>query len=132
MFMKYSQVIGIFAVLAMIGICYLPWVYIASIDSIVTGFQSRGTAFGEPGLMNVILSVVCLVFFLVRKIWAKRINVFIGAIDFAWSVRNYLLLTVCQAGECPEKRIGLYLQLVATFIILLMTFLPKIELPRDS
>ena len=59
-------------------------------------------------------------------------NVFIAAINFAWAIRNYILLTTCQAGECPEKRAGLYLLLIATFIIQLMVFFPKIALPKQK
>lgn len=130
--MKHSQLIGIVAALAAIGICYMPWVFIVSNNTLITGLDSGVTNFGRPGLMIIILSVTCLLFFAVPKIWAKRTNVFIAAINFAWAIRNYILLTTCQAGECPEKRAGLYLLLIATFIIQLMAFFPKIALPEEK
>ena len=130
--MKHSQLTGIIAALAVIGICYMPFVVIASEHIVITGLDSGSTSFGKPGLMNIILSVVCMLLFATPKVWAKRMNVFIAAINFAWAIRNYLLLTTCNAGECPEKKLGLYLLLIACFIIQIMTFMPKIKLPKEE
>ena len=130
--MKHSQLTGIIAALAVIGICYMPWVFIAGNNILITGLDAGATNFGRPGLMNMIFSIVGIVFFAVQKIWAKRTNVFIATINFSWAIRNYILLTTCQAGECPEKRAGLYLLLITTFIILLMTFFPKIAIPQEK
>ncbi|QEC69575.1 hypothetical protein FRZ67_20545 [Panacibacter ginsenosidivorans] len=131
--MKHSQLIGIIAVFALIGICFMPWTFIASQNITVTGFSSEGTSFGKPGYLNVVLSVVCLIFFIVPKIWAKRTNVFIAAINLAWAFRNYLLLSVCLLGECPEKKTGLYLLLLAAGIIQVMALLPEMNIEeRDK
>jgi len=130
--MRYSQLIGIIAALALIGICYIPWVYITSIQSTVTGLQSAGTSFGKPGLLNIVLSVICILFFIIPRIWAKRTNVFFGTINFAWAIRNYFILTTCMSGECPEKKAGLYLLLITSFIILVMTLLPKMEIAQEK
>lgn len=125
--MKYSQLIGIIAVLALLGICFMPWTIIASKNIVVTGFASEGTNFGKPGYLNAILSAICLLLFATPKIWAKRTNVFIAAINLAWAFRNYLLLSGCLLGECPEKKAGLYLVLLAAGIIQVMALLPKIK-----
>ncbi len=130
--MKYSQLLGIIAALSITAICYMPWVFIAGNNIVVTGLDSGLTDFGRPGLMDIFLSCVCAVLFAVPKIWAKRTNVFIATLNFAWSIRNFILLTTCQAGECPEKQAGLYLLLIVSFTMLLMTFLPKIALPADE
>jgi hypothetical protein len=130
--MKYSQLIGIIAVLALIAICFMPWVYIASVNIIVTGLHAEGTNFGKPGLVNIMLGIVCIILFLLPKIWAKRVNFFVGTINFAWSVKNYIVVTACFAGDCPEKRTGIFLQLIASLIIMVMTFLPKVALPEEK
>ena len=130
--MKHSQLIGILAVLALIGICFLPWSYIPSKEITITGFNSEGTQFGKPGYLNVILSSVCLLLFSLPKIWAKRTNVFIAAINLAWAVRNYFLLSSCLLGECPEVKPGLYLLIIATVIIQLMALLPKIKVEQST
>jgi len=130
--MKHSQLIGIIAVFALIGICFMPWTFIVSQNITVTGFSSAGTSFGKPGYLNVVLSVVCLIFFSIPKIWAKRTNVFIAAINLAWAFRNYLLLSGCLLGECPEKKAGLYLLLLAAGIIQVMALLPMMNVEESD
>ncbi len=124
--MKYSQLIGFGAALLLIGICFLPWSFIASLQLTITGFHAEGTDYGKPGLFNTILCLFMLIFFMVPAIWAKRTNVFIAALNFAWAIRNYLLLSACMMGECPEKKTALYILPVIAFIILLMSLLPRL------
>ncbi|MBI2282416.1 MAG: hypothetical protein HYU71_01760 [Bacteroidetes bacterium] len=126
--MKHSQTIGIIATLALVAICFLPWSYIASRQITITGFQAVGTHFGKPGLLTVILSGVMLVMFAVPAIWSKRTNVLIAALNLAWSFRNYLMISTCLMGECPEKKPALYAQVALSAVILLMTLLPRLDL----
>lgn len=126
--MKYSQTIGIIATLALVAVCFLPWSYIASRQITITGFQAVGTHFGKPGLFTVILSGIMLVMFAVPAIWSKRTNVFIAALNLAWSFRNYLMVSTCLMGECPEKRPALYAHVALSVLILLMSLLPKLDL----
>ncbi|HEY2727029.1 MAG TPA: hypothetical protein VGI61_07645 [Parafilimonas sp.] len=127
--MKYSQLFGITAVIILAAICYLPWSFIGEKNIIITGMSAPGTMFGKTGLMHFVLGVPLIVFFIVSKIWVKRINVFIGAINLAWSIRNYILLTTCFMGECPKIKIGLILSMALSTFILIMTFFPKIKMP---
>lgn len=126
--MKHSQTIGIIATLSLVAICFLPWSYITSRQITITGFQAVGTNFGKPGLFTVILSGIMLVMFAVPAIWSKRTNVFIAALNLAWSFRNYLMISTCLMGECPEKKPALYAQVALSVLILLMTLLPKLDL----
>lgn len=96
-------------------------------DILVTGFKTSGTNFGKPGMMHVVLCVVMILFFALPKTWAKRTNFFIAAINLAWAIRNFILLSGCQAGECPEKKAGLYLELFVSAAILAMSLLPKMK-----
>lgn len=125
--MKYSQVIGIIIGLILIGVCYMPWTYIPAKEIVISGMHAEGTLFGKPGLLNIILTIVMVFFFAIPRIWSKRTNVFIGALNFAWSVRNYLILTNCFMGECPEKKLGIFLLLLLSFVLLLFTFFPNIK-----
>lgn len=127
--MKHSQVIGIIAVLAMAVLCFMPWTFIASRQITVTGMHAEGTNFGRPGLFHLILGTVAAIMFLVPRIWAKRTNVFVAALNIAWAFRNYLLLSSCMMGECPEKKPALYLLLLVAVIIQIMALLPKVTLP---
>ncbi|MES2005978.1 MAG: hypothetical protein V4450_15780 [Bacteroidota bacterium] len=128
--MKHSQTIGIIAALAMMGTCFLPWSFIASQNITVTGFYAEGTNFGKPGLFNVVMCAIMLVMFAIPAIWSKRTNVFVAAMNLAWSFRNYLLLSSCMMGECPEKKPALYFLLVLAFIIQAMTLLPKLPVKQ--
>ena len=125
--MKYSQLLGCLAVILLAGICFLPWSFIDEKQTLITGMSAPGTVYGKPGLMHFVLGFILILFFLIPKIWAKRINVFIAAINLAWSIRNYILLTTCFMGECPEKRYGLYLELLFCTSILIFTFLPDLN-----
>jgi hypothetical protein len=42
----------------------------------------------------------------------------VAAFNFAWAVRNFLLIPVCQMGECPVRRIGLYLLLLSSLALI--------------
>lgn len=128
--MRYSQTIGLIAALLMIGLCFLPWSFIASKQLVVTGIEATGTNFGKPGLFNIILCTVMGVFFLVPRIWAKRTNVFIAAFNLAWSFRNYLLVSSCMMGECPEKKPAIFLLLALALLAQLMALFPKIALKK--
>ena len=130
--MKHSQLIGIIAAVSILCICFLPWSYIPSVQVTVSGFHAEGTSFGKPGVLNCLLCLAAIVLFSIPAIWAKRTNVFIGALNLAWSLRNYLLLSSCMMGECPEKEIALYGLMSVSVIMLVMTFLPKIEIKKSD
>ncbi|MBH2004922.1 MAG: hypothetical protein I8H66_09560 [Sphingobacteriia bacterium] len=126
--MKYSQQIGMMLALAVIGVCWMPWVVIESKAILVDGFHTTGTNFGRPGLFLSYASGMAFVLFILNRIWAKRTNVFITTFAFAWSVRNYLILSACYGGECPQKQPGLYLEVALTAMMLLMSLLPKMDI----
>ena len=124
-FMRYSNYIGAVATIILIISCFTPWVYISPIQTIITGFSTEHTNFGKPGLMHVILSSFAFILFLLTKIGAKRVNVFVCALNFSWALRNYLLVSNCELGECPEKRFGIYAVVLLSFLMLIMSLLPK-------
>lgn len=124
--MKYSQSIGIVLALALTGICFIPWSYIPSIQTTLTGMSTGATQFGRPGVLTIVFSLTSAVLFLVPRIWSKRLNVIVAAIGLSWAVRNYLLLSACLMGECPEKKAGLYLLLLLTSGVMLMSLIPKL------
>lgn len=117
----------------MLGAALMPWIYIPSIQVEVTGFgAATKTVFGKPALMNLYLMIPTLILFLVPTLWAKRINLYLGAIGFAWALRNLFLLSTCRNGECPERLVWLYVYLVAAFVVLLMTVLPDVKMKKQA
>ena len=129
--MKHSQLAGIVIAILIIILCFLPWSYVAEEHLTIQGMNASGTNFGRPGLLNVVFSVLMIILFCIPKIWAKRTNLFIGAINFAWSLRNYLLVTTCFFGECPQKLPELYFLIITCFGAMLMSFLPKVDIKKD-
>jgi hypothetical protein len=129
--MKYSQQLGFLLALIVLGTCFFPWVIIESKQLTISGFQTKGTNFGRPGIFIVFTAGLSVLFFLINTIWAKRINVFVTTFCFAWSVSKYLMLSACYAGECPQKQIALYVLVIASAIMMVMSFLPKIAVSKS-
>lgn len=121
---------GAVAAVGVVVTCFLPWVQLDEIT--ITGFFSGPTNFGKPGLMNTILSGLAILLFLLPKIWAKRTNMFVTTFNMAWSARNYLLITQCVMGECPNKRYGIYLLVFLSVVMLVMSLIPKQALKQDN
>lgn len=117
----------------MLAVAFMPWVYIPSVQATITGFGSEThKLFGKPALMNVYLMVPLTIFFLAPVMWMKRINPFLGAINFAWALRNLFLLSTCRNGECPDRIFWLYLYVAAAFVVLVMTLLPNLKVKTSK
>ena len=125
--MKYSQFLGVAACVALIINCFFPWSYVAEIHLLITGING-GDTLGKPGLFNIILCVLMIAFFMIPKIWAKRTNVVLGALNIAWSLRNYLLVSTCSGGICPDKQWGIFMLFLLSFFIEVMTFMPPMKI----
>jgi hypothetical protein len=125
--MKHSNYVGIVAALLLIGCCFLPWVYIVSIKLTITGLKTEHTRFGQPGLLHIIFSVFSIILFLFPVTWAKSTNLFIATFNFAWSLRNFLLIPLCELGECPQKLLGIYAIIVFSIIMFAMALIPKVN-----
>lgn len=125
--MKYAQQIGMIAALLLIGACFLPWTYIESRQLTISGFSAAGTNFGKPGLFTIVFTSLSLLLFATPRIWAKRLNVFIGAVNLAWAIRNYILISSCMLGECPVKKPALYALVVLSALIQAMALFPRLE-----
>ena len=130
--MKNSQWIGIAAALLLIGACFLPWAYFPDLQKDFTGFFSEKNTYGRPGKVFVFLCVIAIIFFLIPKVWAKRANIFIGALTIAFGIKCFLLFTACYKGICPDKKLGIFLVLIASAIMTLAAILPDIKLKDRS
>lgn len=131
--MKYSQYIGIVAGIALVIVCTLPWVYIPSLQVYLTGINGKASAelnFGSQIQSHGFLSTIMIICFFVNKIWAKRVNVFLGAVNLAWAFKNFLIFSMCRGGECPEKQVALYLLIVFAAVMFVMSLLPKLEVRK--
>jgi hypothetical protein len=130
--MRYMKWIGLFAVILLVVSCFLPWVIIISKNIVVSGVDSTGTNFGKPGYAHFVLSFFFIVFHLIPKLWAKRINLLIVALNIAWAIRNYFIISMCREGECPEKQTGLWLVLFASALMLIAALFPDVQLKEEK
>ena len=92
--MKYSQTLGVVFALLLISACYLPWCIIPSKALIISGMNTTGTVLGKPGYMHIFFGVISILLFVIQRVWSKRVNLLIMALNFAWAIRNYLLMSM--------------------------------------
>jgi len=130
--MRYMKWVGLVAVILLVASCFLPWVSIISKNIVVSGIDSTGTNFGKPGYTHFVLSVFFIIFHFIPKLWAKRINLLVVALNIAWAIRNYFIISMCREGECPEKQIGLWLVMLASLLMLIASLFPDVQLKEEK
>src|SRR5579885_926456 len=126
--MRFIKWIGFAAAILLVIACFLPWVLIESKNITVSGIESTGTSFGKPGYFHFLMVLFFLFFHFISKVWAKRSNLLIVALNLAWAIRNYILISSCQMGECPDKKIGIYLLIPLSVLMLAAALFPDIEI----
>jgi hypothetical protein len=117
---------SIAAAVIVLSACFFPWIHIESKDIIVSGVSAEGTSYGKPGYMHFILAGFFLMFMLFNKTWAQRAAVFLAAFNLAWAIRNYIVISSCHGGECPQKQVALYAALIFSVLMLLFSLLVKL------
>ncbi len=106
---------GIVLILA----CFMPWVTIDSKNIVISGVDATGTSFGKPGYMHFLLAAISIILLLIQKTLAVRIAIFLTAFNAAWSVRNFIVISACYGGICPEKQAGLYLIVASSMVMMI-------------
>jgi len=128
--MKYSQTIGIILTAFLLFLTTQPLVIIESRHWVITGWKVAETNFGQPGKFMLYMGVMNIILFALPYIPAKRFNMVFAILNFSWTIRNFLILSACAMGECPQKQWPLYACVAVSFTILIMTFLPKIDVNK--
>lgn len=128
--MRYMKWTGLAVAVLMIVSCFSPWVIIESKNITVSGIDASGTNFGKPGYFHFIMTAFFLVFNFVPRLWAKRANLLVTALNLGWAIRNYFLITACAGGECPEKKMGIYMMLLASVLMLVSALFPDMKPPQ--
>lgn len=130
--MRFMKWIGLMAVILLVVSCFTPWVFIESKNIIVSGIDSTGTNFGKPGFFHFLFSFFFILFHFIKKIWAKKWNLLVVALNIAWAIRNFIIISVCREGDCPEKKAGMYMVLLASAIMFLSALFPDIEIKEEK
>lgn len=104
---------------ALILSCFMPWTFYADIRQTFTGFFSYKNEYGRPGMLLVPVSVVVVVLMQIRKLWSKRVNLFLTALTVGYSIKTYILFTSCYNAYCPQKLSGIYIMLFSSVTMLI-------------
>ena len=123
---------GLLSAMLLIGISFLPWVVILSRDITVTGVYAEGTNFGKPAYFHFLAVILFIVFTLSGKLWSARGNLIVTALNMAWAIRNFLVLTMCRGGDCPEKKPAIFLVLATSIVMLIAALFPDIKLNKKG
>ncbi len=126
--MKYSKWIGVAACLILIAACFTPWTYHSDINKTFTGFFSENNAYGKPGKFLTFFAITSAILILLKKIWAKRIHLFLAALFTGYAIKSYILYASCYNAYCPEKKYGIYLMIISCLIILIVSIFPEMKL----
>ncbi|MEO8772021.1 MAG: hypothetical protein ABI402_18125 [Ferruginibacter sp.] len=131
MFSKFMYYTGLMATVAIIGCCFLPWVHFNSTNTTFTGYNVTkfvtGNYYGRAGIPITILSIVVLILMLLPQLWAKRTNLFMAALLFAYCIRTYIIFTSSLFEGEVEKLVGIYMIVLLSFIMLVASLFPKGE-----
>jgi len=123
--MRFKLILSILAVGLLVVSCLLPWMTIESKGITITGVDATGTDYGRPGFFHFFWGGLYLVLILINRVWSKRTAIILAAFNIAWMFRNFLLLPACLMGECPVRKAGLYLLLVASLMMFITPMLTK-------
>jgi hypothetical protein len=129
---KYLKWIGVLAAVLLVVSCFTPWVFIESQKITVSGVDTTGTSFGKPGYLHFIMAFFFLLFSFIPMLWAKRANLAVVGINMAWAIRNFLLIAVCRGGECPSRKTGLWLMMLASVLMLAAALFPDVNLKENK
>lgn len=119
---------GIFAALVVIVSAFFPWVVIESKDLVVTGVDNSGLNYGRRGYWHFIFCGLFILLSLFKSVEARRVNVFVAAINLAWSLANFLVYK-CEGGECPSKQPALYISILGSIGMMVAVLFAQDPLP---
>ena len=97
-----------------------------------TGFSTYQNQYGKPGKLLSTIAIIVFAFMLLRKIWAKRANLFIAALGVGYAIKTYVLFTSCYNAYCPEKKMGIFIMLVSSIILLVAAAFPDLKLEEEK
>lgn len=126
--MKYSQYLGVLAAASLVFSCTLQWTWHPDIKEYFTAFYSLENIYGKPGKVFIFMAAIATLFFLVKKIWAKRWNLMVCGLNLAYAVKTFILFSSCYRGICPEKQPGLWVMITSAGVMMIAAVLPDLKL----
>ena len=129
---RYSKWIGLLAFLILLLACFMPWAYYADVAESFTGFYSKKNVYGIPAKFLLIFAGITTLFSFLKNLWFKRSALLFGGLNVAYAIKNFLLFGACYRGNCPEKKLGLYLMIFATIVIFISSLFPEGKVSTDN
>jgi hypothetical protein len=126
--MKYYKLTGFLACLLLAISCFLPWAYYPDLHKSFTGFFSEQNMYGRPGKVFIFFAISSLALIFINKIWAKRTLIFFAALNIGYLLKTYVIFTSCYNTYCPQKQYGLYLLILSSVVLMIVSFLPDLKL----
>ena len=121
---RYSKWISLFAFVLLLVACFMPWTYHADVGQSFNGFYSEKNLYGKPAKLILVLAGITTLCSFIKVLWIKRTALLVGGLNVAYGIKNFLLFGSCYLVYCPEKKDWLFLMLLATILVFLMTFFP--------
>ena len=130
--MKYSKWIGLVACIILIIACFMPWAYYPDINKSFTGFFSQDNSYGKPGKFLVFFAMASIVLIWLPRVWAKRSHLFLAALFTGYAIKSYILFSSCYNAYCPEKKMGIFIMLASSIILLVAAAFPDLKLEEEK
>jgi hypothetical protein len=128
---KIIQYIAIFSCIALVATCFIPWVHYNSINVTFTGFNVKkfatGVNYGRAGLIVTIFTSLSLLLTLLPYSALKRINMFVCALLFAYTIRTYVLFTGSLFDGEVVKLSGIYLIVILSLVLVICSIFPNVK-----
>lgn len=124
--------IGLLAAITLAISCFMVWVTIDSKNLELSGINTSGTSFGKPGYFHFVLAAIFLTCTFIPRVWAKRLNLLITALNIGWAIRNFFIIAGCSGGECPVREAGIWIMLLSSVLMLITAVFPDMKLPAEK
>ena len=122
---SYSKWIAVFGSALLILACFLPWAYYPDLDKVFTGFFSEKNIYGKPGKWLTVMAILSLICHFLPQVFFKRLNLLLMALNLAYAIKSYIIYAACYHGYCPEKRLGIYLMLISSILLMAAAVFPS-------
>jgi hypothetical protein len=117
---------------ALIVSVFFPWTLIQTKQLVIGGVNAAGTTYGKPGLLSLIFALLTILFSFVPRVWAHRICIFCSTLNSGWALRNFLLLSTCQGGECPQRQPLFYVYLISSLLLLVAVLVQEVPYKKTT
>ena len=121
--MKWQRITGIVSCVFLIVSCFMHWAWYPDIREFFTGFYSKHNYYGRPGVLLSSVGFLGVLFYVIRKPWADRINLVFSAIGMAYAITSFLRFTSSYDGFVPDKKAGIVIMMIASIIHLVMAMM---------